>query len=271
MVDAFYATPLRSIMLCAIATIISFCALAMQEIIAVNATKQGRVALRLPILAGTVGNAISNILGFHAITITAWRYRVYTKAGFSIADIASISGFIIIGMALGYSSVTAVSLLLNPATITVFSKQYSVYILGLILIIILCMIIGLSTTRKELKCRKFLFSLPDRTILTKQLAIGLVEMFAAVYACYSLLPISVAPEFVYFALIYVAVTLLGVASNTPGGIGVFEAGMMSALGAVGNAQILTALLLYRIIYNLIPFAIACTIIAIYELKQRIAR
>ena len=83
------------------------------------------------------------------------------------------------------------------------------------------------------------------------------------------MPVSQAPEFAHFAVMYIAVTLLGVASNTPGGIGVFEAGMMSALGASGHAGILTALLLYRVIYNLVPFAIACFIIAILQLKQRV--
>ena len=96
-------------------------------------------------------------------------------------------------------------------------------------------------------------------------------MFAAVYACYSLMPATAVPDFAYFALMYIAVVLLGIASNTPGGIGVFEAGMMSALGAGGNAQILTSLLLYRFIYNLVPFAIAVITIAIYKFRTRSVR
>lgn len=60
-------------------------------------------------------------------------------------------------------------------------------------------------------------------------------------------------------------TLLGFASHAPGGIGVFDAAMLVGLWQYEKGKLLAALLLFRVLYYLLPFAIALIILAAREL------
>ena len=95
-----------------------------------------------------------------------------------------------------------------------------------------------------------------RMRLTTLAAIASVEMLAAVAALYVLLPADLAPAPAQFILLMVGATVLGIASHAPGGVGVFEAGVMAALPHGRAADVLVALLVFRAIYNLLPFALA---------------
>lgn len=271
MTEAVWNTPKYKIALSLFAMFISFCALAMHEIIAANAALNKRLPLRIPILAGTIGNALGNTLGFHAIIITAWRYRIYSCVGLSAMDITRITGIAVIGMAMGFVGAAALALLSNNEPIVPAVGNQLFQGLGLIIALLIGSALGISGIRKQLGVGRFTFTLPDRPILTRQLIVGLIEMLAAVYASYVLLPTNIGPGFACFAVFYIAATLFGIVSHTPGGIGVFEAGMMTALGAEGSADVLAALLLYRVIYNLLPFFIACIAITVVELRLNLVR
>ena len=62
--------------------------------------------------------------------------------------------------------------------------------------------------------------------------------------------------------------VLGVAGHTPGGLGVFEVAIVSVLGGAERADLLGALLLYRIVYYVAPFAIAAVALGLFEMGGR---
>ncbi len=61
-------------------------------------------------------------------------------------------------------------------------------------------------------------------------------------------------------------------SHVPGGLGVFEASFLSLLGAavaVPGASLLAAsLVMYRVVYYLIPLIIAMAVAALVDLRQK---
>jgi uncharacterized membrane protein YbhN (UPF0104 family) len=67
------------------------------------------------------------------------------------------------------------------------------------------------------------------------------------------------------AVIFVAATLLGFASHAPGGLGVFDAAMMVALWQFDKEDLLAGLLLFRLLYYIIPFAISLVVLGSREL------
>ena len=68
-----------------------------------------------------------------------------------------------------------------------------------------------------------------------------------------------------FVTVFSAAMLLGMIGHTPGGVGVFEAAMVFALGANVNApEMLAALLAYRAIYFGLPLIVATAVLAIFE-------
>ena len=73
---------------------------------------------------------------------------------------------------------------------------------------------------------------------------------------YMLMPDEPHIGFVTLAVIFVSATLLGFASHAPGGIGVFDAAMLIALWQFDREPVLAGLLLFRLVYYIIPFALA---------------
>jgi hypothetical protein len=67
------------------------------------------------------------------------------------------------------------------------------------------------------------------------------------------------------AVVFVSATLLGFASHAPGGLGVFDAAMLVALWQFDKEEVLAGLLLFRLLYYNIPFALALAILGSREL------
>lgn len=66
------------------------------------------------------------------------------------------------------------------------------------------------------------------------------------------------PPFAAFLLVYLLALAAGVLSHVPGGVGVFEAVLLAAFaGQLGAAPLAAALLLYRLIYVVLPLLLAC--------------
>jgi uncharacterized membrane protein YbhN (UPF0104 family) len=82
---------------------------------------------------------------------------------------------------------------------------------------------------------------------------------------YMLVPDEPYIGFVTLAVIFVASTLLGFASHSPGGLGVFDAAMLVALWQFDTEDLLAGLLLFRLLYYLVPFAISLAILGGREL------
>jgi glycosyltransferase 2 family protein len=67
------------------------------------------------------------------------------------------------------------------------------------------------------------------------------------------------------AVVFILATLLGFASHAPGSLGVFDAAMLVALPQFGREQLLATLLVFRVLYFVIPFTIAISIMGTREL------
>jgi uncharacterized membrane protein YbhN (UPF0104 family) len=85
-----------------------------------------------------------------------------------------------------------------------------------------------------------------------------------------LLPDDPHIAFIKLAVIFVSATLLGFASHSPGGLGVFDAAMLVALIEFNKEQLLAGLLLFRLLYYIIPFALSLAILGVRELWLGVA-
>jgi uncharacterized membrane protein YbhN (UPF0104 family) len=77
---------------------------------------------------------------------------------------------------------------------------------------------------------------------------------------YVLVPDEPNIGFVTLAVIFVSATLLGFASHAPGGLGVFDAAMLVALWQFDKEDLLAGLLLFRLLYYIVPFALSLVIL-----------
>jgi len=70
--------------------------------------------------------------------------------------------------------------------------------------------------------------------------------------------------FVTVAVIFVSATLLGFASHSPGGLGVFDAAMLVGLWQMDREELLAGMLLFRMLYYIAPFVLSVILLTLRE-------
>ncbi len=99
--------------------------------------------------------------------------------------------------------------------------------------------------------------LPDRKTRLAIVLGSALEWMAAATILYVLLPEVSRGDLLHYLPVFGMAGLLGAVSGLPGGLGAFDAIMIAALGPrVGTADVVGALLLYRLVYVIGPLLIA---------------
>jgi glycosyltransferase 2 family protein len=119
--------------------------------------------------------------------------------------------------------------------------------------------------RRELGQNGWKVVLPSAKLTLLQVLIGVVDLGFCALAMYLLMPTDPHIDFVSLAVVFILATLLGFASHAPGSIGVFDAAMLVALPQFSKEQLLATLVVFRILYFLIPFGISIWIMGTREL------
>jgi uncharacterized membrane protein YbhN (UPF0104 family) len=81
---------------------------------------------------------------------------------------------------------------------------------------------------------------------------------------YVLVPDEPNLGFIVVAVIFVSATLLGFASHSPGGLGVFDAAMLVGLWQMDREDLLAGMLLFRMLYYIAPFVISVILLTFRE-------
>ena len=95
-------------------------------------------------------------------------------------------------------------------------------------------------------------------MLIAQIVAGSVDMAVSAAVLYVLLPAEARPNLPYFLVAYAGGILFGIVSHAPGGLGVFEATIIAALGREHSAETIAALIVYRLVYYAFPFVLGVT-------------
>ncbi|MDB5870982.1 MAG: putative integral rane protein [Ramlibacter sp.] len=263
---ALRAQPIARVFAALALTAASFLALALYDLFGVSVVAPGRVAPGTALLAGAAGNAISNTLGFHALTGSAVRARIYLRSGLTGAEAARVVSLSWFALGLGFlTMIAAAEGVQYAAGVTPGS---SAAVGAAIAAGLLALLAWLAGGRRELRIFKFRQPMPPARLAMLQMLVGAVESAAAIGALYVLLPADLAPAFSHFAVGCIAAVALGLIAHAPGGIGVFEASITALLSGAGRADLLASLLLYRAIYNILPFLLSVAALALFSLRRR---
>jgi uncharacterized membrane protein YbhN (UPF0104 family) len=106
--------------------------------------------------------------------------------------------------------------------------------------------------------------LPGGPLTLLQILIGIVDLGFCALAMYVLVPDEPNLGFVVVAVIFVSATLLGFASHSPGGLGVFDAAMLVGLWQMDREDLLAGMLLFRLLYYIAPFVISVILLTFRE-------
>ena len=215
--------------------------------------------------------AISFTLGFPLITGGTVRYWIYSRAGLSAAKVASLTVVAGITFWLGMALVIGVALVLEAGAISGIN-QLAPWInraIGFaVLAVIAAYLAWVAQGHRHVRFRGMSLELPGFSLTLGQMAVGVADLCFAGAVLYVLLPKGVTLEYAGFLAVYVFGCLLGIASNAPGGIGVFEATMLKSIWGTTEEALLASLLLFRVIYYLMPFVLALAMLGAAESVRR---
>jgi uncharacterized membrane protein YbhN (UPF0104 family) len=272
-VAALRATSVPRLLFGCAATLASYVALLGYDLLALHVLER-RPPLRVTGLASLAGNAFSFTLGFPLFTGVATRYWIYGKVGLTAREVVTITLFATLTFWLGMTALAAIGLVFGAASLaSIDHLPWPANVAAGLLLAGGLWAYGVFISGKSRVLRFFggSLQLPGRRVFFGQLAVGIADFGGAAATIYALLPPEtqmIGPP--ALAALYVAAAIMGGASHAPGGIGVFEAFMLGVLHAPSEESLLAALLLFRIIYYLIPFSLATLLVAMQGGKNRYA-
>jgi uncharacterized membrane protein YbhN (UPF0104 family) len=231
-----------------------------------------RLRMNRIIRAGFISYAFSHNIGMALVTGGSMRYRLYSLWGFTGVQVTQIVAFSALTLWVGFCTVAGLSLLFASPELpdnVPFLPLMSMQILGLILLIMVGFYLwGSIRVQKKVRIGDCLFSFPDLTVAVQQIILASADWMMAAAVLYVLLPGSEI-HFFSFLGVFLLAQIIGLFSQVPGGLGVFESVMLMYLSRyMEGSSILGMLLIYRIVYYLIPLLVAMILLGHQEYLSR---
>jgi len=189
----------------------------------------------------------------------AFRYRLYGSHGLGLAPTGKIVGLTILTNWLGYVLLAGLVLTFRPPTLpTDWGPGSAVLralgigcLLALVAYFWLCGLRGGSDWR----FRKLVLPLPTLRVAVVQLLLSLLSWGGITAMLVILLPGSPGP-FTVLPVLMIS-SIAGIWSHVPGGVGIIELVFLKLLSdQLPASELVAAVLAFRVIYYLIPFAMA---------------
>ncbi len=223
-------------------------------------------------LASFIGYAFNNNVGLSGLVGGSLRYRLYNAWRLSAVDIAKVIAFCTLSFWLGFVLLGGTFFIVVPPEIPAAIRLpfNSIRLLGIILLLPAIAYLAWIVIRKEpLRIRQWEFELPTLALFAGQVVISSLDWIIAASVLYILLPDSLPLTFTRFLSIFFLAQIAGVASNVPGGLGVFEAVILIFLAPFFSASaILGALVAFRSVYYLLPLFVATILLATHEIIEK---
>ena len=221
--------------------------------------------------AAFVGYSLGKNLGISWVTGGSMRYRFYSRYGIGLKEVTKLVLFNTTTFLLGFSFWGGVSFLAFPLKNgpSAYLPELTVRLIGLGLLVLPSLYLTASFLGWEsLSFRRRKWRIPPVKIALAQMALGALDVFFTIWVLYLILPPGAIPLHSFFGIFFTG-ELLAILSHAPGGIGIFETAMFEMLkGLFSEQPLLSSLLLYRIIYFLLPLTLGVTLLAMDEWRLR---
>lgn len=227
------------------------------------------VAYRRVAFTALLAYAVGHNVGFSSLSGGAMRYRMYSLVGLSATQIAMVILFGTLTFGLGMGLLVGTSLLIEPSTMwgKVAVSPVLVTAIGVTLLVLTSIYyLWAFWIKRPLQFRQLIINAPSTPIVFGQLFISAVDLTLAASVLYVLIPGGHDISFFQFLPIFLVAIGLGTMSSIPGGVGVFEAVLLLAFPALSSEELLSTVLVYRVIYYLIPLLIALMGFIVHELR-----
>jgi phosphatidylglycerol lysyltransferase len=270
--SAMDAIPNLSVWLAFATTVVSYLVLTAYDALGTrfvgHPLSYGRIAF-----ASFTAYALAHNIGFATLSGAAIRYRLYVLWGMAPMQIAGVVAFTSLTFVLGGLTLGGIVLLSVPWAIPGFGAWVAtpvMYAVGLVMFGIVLAYAALGAVRREpIRLFNTAVPLPGPRMAAAQVLLASVDVALTALIFYVLLPEAPGLTFLVFLAVYVTAYTAAMASHVPGGLGVFDGTILVGLAPfLDPATIVGALLVFRLLYYILPLFLAGGLFAANEVIIR---
>jgi hypothetical protein len=265
--EAIKETETHQIVLAGLFVAAGYFTLTFYDLFAVRAIGRSDIPYRVNALAAFASYSIGHNVGASVFTGGAVRYRIYSAYGLNAIDVAKICFLAGLTFWLGNAAVLGLGIAYHPEAATAIDQlppwlnRLAAFV---IIVALVAYVAWVSIKPRGVGRGPWTVILPGGSLTLLQIAIGIIDLGFCALAMYVLVPDEPNLGFVVVAVIFVSATLLGFASHSPGGLGVFDAAMLVGLWQMDREDLLAGMLLFRLLYYIVPFVISVILLTFRE-------
>ncbi len=244
----------------------SYASLTFYDLLALRTIGRTDVPYRIAALASFTSYPIAHGIGAVSLISPVIRYRIYSHHGLKAFDVANICFLTGLTFWLGNLTTLGIGLLFAPDAIGLvdfLSPKANQGLAGALLLGVAAFL-GWCWFPRNIGTKRWPVRLPSGPLVLLQIVIGIFDLGAAALAMYVLIPSGAQIGIFPIMAVFIAATLLGFASHTPAGIGVFDATFLIGLGHDDREPLVAALLMFRVMYHFLPFVLALSLFGLVE-------
>ncbi|MGR3388579.1 phosphatidylglycerol lysyltransferase domain-containing protein [Sagittula sp.] len=197
--------------------------------------------------SGAAAIALAQVLGMGVVTGALARWRMLP--GLGAAGAARVSALVALSFMSGLTVIIALSGLILPGA--ALPGWASVPILAGA-----AALAAASFFRRRFSMFGRCFHLPGLLTMRAILLLTLLDTLAAAFALHALMPPGTAPGYAQLLPAYLVALGAALVTGTPGGVGPFELALLTLLPQVPEADLLAAILAFRVAYYALPALLA---------------
>ena len=271
------AIPTQGYVLAVFSTLAAYAALAWYDRIALlHLRKTNGISWTFITLCSFTTYALSHNIGASVFSGGAVRYRAYSSKGLTPAEIAVLVALCSFTFAFGTTLLTGMVLLGEPHVVSPLLEKSPfrgtsltvVQAVGAAMLGACALyIFGSWKQLKPLTIRSFKLEYPRMEVVKRQLVAAPLELIGAAGIIYFALPEAGNPGFFVVLGAFLLSFSAGLLAQVPGGVGVMEIVFITVMPGMSSAAVFAALLVWRLLYLLLPLAMSLPIILAFERGQ----
>ncbi|MCL2388914.1 MAG: phosphatidylglycerol lysyltransferase domain-containing protein [Elusimicrobia bacterium] len=213
-----------------------------------------------------ISNVLGNNTGYSMLFGGSIRYRLYSLYNISMLNVTKVLFFSSATIWLGLLAVGGAVFTFAPAYIEQFNFFFtSTRPIGIIFLSIFFVYFSLSFfNSRPIKFFKWKITFPGFSIVFWQTMLASANWILASLALYVLMPAGTMPYFTLLKIFLIA-QLLGILSQVPGGVGVFESTIFLLMPqASSSPEVMGSLIAFRLVFYFFPLSVALLLLASHE-------
>lgn len=241
--------------------------LSLYELVVVRYVKHS-IGNAKPVITALITFPLGHAVGQAMLSGGALRYRMYTPAGFTAMEVGATALLCNLPYGLGFGLLFDIALVSSADALSPLFKISAAWVFALGCIGLAKdagYLIFVWLRKAPIRIGGWSVSMPTIRLTLLQFVVGVIDVICVSSVLYLLLPESAGLAYLPFLAVYLASVFIGVLSHVPAGLGVIESMLLLLLPEVPPAELLASVLLYRVIYEVLPLLFSLSLWGGYEL------